>query len=57
MGGPYKFDSFRNSNWNSSGVETNTIMSDDYDMVRLMQENYRYIYYMNQNHNQTYTTF
>lgn len=56
MGGPYKFDSFRNSNWNSSSVETNTIMSDDYDMVRLMQENYTYIYYMNQNHNQTYTT-
>ena len=57
MGGPYKFDSFRNSNWNPSVVEINTIMSDGYDMVQLMQENYRYIYYMNQNYNQTYTTF
>lgn len=57
MGGPYKFDSFRNSNWNSLVVETNTIMSDDYDMAQLVQENYRYIYYMNQNYNQINNTF
>ena len=57
MGGLYKFVSLSNSSWNSSGVEAYTIMSDDYDMVQLIQGNYRYIYYMNPNYNQISTTF
>ena len=57
MGGPYKFVSLSNSSWSSSGVEDHTIMSDDYDMAQLMQGNYRYIYYMNRNYNQTNNTF
>ena len=57
MGGLYKFVSLSNSSWSSSGVKDHTIMSDDYDMAQLMQGNYRYIYYMNQNYNQTNNTF
>lgn len=57
MGGPYQFVSFSDSSWSSSGVEDYTIMSDDYDMVQLMQGNYKYIYYINQNYNQTNNNF
>ena len=55
MKGPYKFGSISNSSWYSSGVEADTIMSDDYDMSQLMQSDYKYIYY--ENCNQTNTSF
>lgn len=55
MGGSYKFDRFMDDSWNPSSVEANTIMSDDYDMVQLIQGDYKYIYY--KNYNQTNTSF
>ena len=55
MGGSYKFDRFMDDSWNPSSVEANTIMSDDYDMVQLIQGDYKYIYY--NNYNQTNTSF
>lgn len=57
MGGLYKFVSLSNSSWSSSGIDAYTIMSDDYDMAQLIQGNYRHIYYMNQNYNQTNNNF
>lgn len=57
MGGPYRFDSFSDGSWNSSGVEACTIMDDDYDMVQLMQSNYKYINCTNQNEYQENITF
>lgn len=57
MGGLYKFVSLSNSSCSSSGIDAYTIMSDDYDMAQLIQGNYRHIYYMNQNYNQTNNNF
>lgn len=57
MGGPYKFDSFASNGWNSSGVSASTIMQDGYDMEQLIQSNYKYIHFVNQNNSSTNTTF
>lgn len=57
MGGPYKFDNFSSNDWNSSGESASTIMEDGYDMEQLIQANYKYIHFMNQNNSSTNTTF
>lgn len=57
MGGVCKFDSFSNDSWNSSDIVASTIMRDDYDMAQLLQGNYKYINYVDQDTYRRKTNF
>lgn len=47
MGGPYKFNEFYATTWNTPGLETATLMKDEYDMTQLMQFGYKHIRFLN----------
>ena len=48
MNGFYKVEDFSMDKWNSSGVSVDTIMRDEYDLMQLIQNKYKYIFYENQ---------
>ena len=49
MGGPHQFIAFNNSSWGDSGVSASIIMDDSYDMTKLIENEYKYIHFTNQN--------